>query len=99
MLSLGQLNAFTNEMTAGRGFIALAAIIFSGWRPLGIVVACLLFGAADAGQIWVNAIGLPVPPQFLAMLPYVLTLVVLAVGAGRRPHPAALGRPFDREQR
>ena len=99
VLSLGQLNAFTENITGGRGFLALAAIIFSGWRPTGVIVASFLFGAADAAQIWVNALDWSVPPELLVMFPFVLTLVVLTLFVERAPHPASLGRPYVRERR
>lgn len=98
-LSLGVVHTFVDNMVAGRGFIALAAVFFAGWRPLGVLGACLLFGAGDAAQLYVNSLGLKWAPQLVAMFPYVITLAVLALFVGRRPHPAALGQPFSREQR
>jgi ABC-type uncharacterized transport system permease subunit len=98
-ISLGVVHTFVNDLTAGRGFIAVAAVFFAGWRPLGVLGACLLFGAADALQVWVNSAGPTLPSQVVAMFPYLVTLVVLAGVAGRYPHPAALGQPFARESR
>jgi simple sugar transport system permease protein len=98
MLTLGILSSFTVGVTGGRGFIALAAIVFGGWRPVRVLLATLLFGAADALQLWMNARGIDVPPEILGMLPYVLALVVLCLLANRRG-PAALGMPFHRELR
>jgi general nucleoside transport system permease protein len=98
-LSLGVVHTFVDNMTAGRGFIALAAVFFAGWRPLVVLGACALFGAGDAAQLYVNSLGLQWAPQLVAMFPYVITLVVLAGFVGRRPHPAALGHPFSRERR
>ncbi|XPP26960.1 MAG: ABC transporter permease [Leucobacter sp.] len=98
MLTLGILSAFTSGVTGGRGFIALAAIVFGGWRPARVLLGALLFGAADAVQLWMNARGINVPPEILGMLPYVLALVVLGLLAHRHG-PRALGMPFHRELR
>lgn len=95
-LSLGQLHFFQDEMIAGRGFIALAAVIFGRWNPVGGMIACLIFGAADAFQFRGQAIGTGIPHQFMLMLPYVLTLVVLIVAGGKSKVPAAIGMPFRR---
>lgn len=98
-LSIGQVDSFVENMTAGRGYIALAAVVFAGWRPLGAVAACLLFGLADAGQIWANVLNVHVPFELLAMLPYVVTIVAL-IGLGRRGRaPAGLGLAYTRGQR
>lgn len=89
-LALDQ-HQFTDEMTAGRGFIALAAVIFGRWDPLRAGLACLLFAAAEAGQIRLQASNV-LPSQFVAMIPYVLTVVALAGVVGRSTPPAALGK-------
>jgi simple sugar transport system permease protein len=89
-LALDQ-HQFSDEMTAGRGFIALAAVIFGRWDPLRAGAACLLFAAAEALQIDLQGTN-AVPSQFLAMIPYVLTIVALAGVVGRSVPPAALGR-------
>ena len=91
-LSLAYSNTFVEGMSAGRGFIALAIVVFGRWRPLGIVVGALLFGAASAGQFQLQAAGVHVPYHLLLMLPYVLTLAVLAFASGTTAAPAALGR-------
>jgi ABC-type uncharacterized transport system permease subunit len=97
-LSLGELGFFTENMTAGRGFIALSAVIFGRWKPLGCLLAVMLFGFADALQISVQALGiLRIPPQFLAMMPYVVTIAALAIFTRRMRPPAALGKPFTEE--
>ena len=96
-LSLSLSNTFTEGMTSGRGFIALTVVIFARWSPLGAVAAALFFGAATAAQARLQAMGTAVPYQLTLMLPYVLTLLVLAVAARRGVGPADLGQPFSRE--
>lgn len=97
VLTLYQSNTFTEGMTAGRGFIALTVVIFGGWRVAGVCGAALFFGAATALQFRLQARGFEVPYPVFLMLPYVLTLAVLAVAAGRSRAPADLGRPYRRE--
>lgn len=89
-LALDQ-HQFTDQMTAGRGFIALAAIIFGRWDPPRIGLACLLFAAAETFQIRLQGVAF-VPAQFVEMIPYVLTIVALAGVVGRAVPPAALGK-------
>lgn len=89
-LSLDQ-HQFTDSMTAGRGFIALAAVIFGRWQPTRVAVACLLFAGAETLQIQLQGAQL-VPSQFVEMIPYVLTIVALAGVVGRSVAPAALGK-------
>lgn len=89
-LSLEQ-HQFSNSMTAGRGFIALAAVIFGRWEPVRVAVACLLFAAAETVQIQLQG-AQQFPSQFVEMIPYVLTIVALAGVVGRSRAPAALGR-------
>jgi general nucleoside transport system permease protein len=95
-LSLSLSNTFTEEMSAGRGFVALAVVVFGRWKPLGVLAAALLFALADAGQARLQAMGVfKIPYPIFLMLPYVLTLLALAIrGAKVRP-PAALGEPFE----
>ena len=88
-LALDQ-HQFTDQMTAGRGFIALAAVIFGRWDPLRAGIACFLFAAAETLQIQLQ--GSSVPSQFVEMIPYVLTIVALAGVVGRAVPPAALGK-------
>ena len=83
---------FVKNMSAGRGFIALAAVIFGKWTPLGAAGACLFFGLAEALQIRLQGAG--VPAQFVQMIPYVLTMVALAGFVGRSRPPASLGVPL-----
>jgi simple sugar transport system permease protein len=92
-LALDQ-HQFTDSMTAGRGFIALAAVIFGRWDPLRAGIACLLFAAAETLQIQLQTAQL-VPSQFVAMIPYVLTIVAVAGVVGRSTPPSALGRTSD----
>ncbi len=94
-LSMGLLSAFTEGMTNGRGFIALAALIFGRWNPVGAAGAALLFGFAQA--ITFRAGQEAVPVEFLQMLPYILTIVVLAGFGGRAIAPAAIGKPYRKE--
>ncbi len=92
LLALGSIGFFTQNMTAGRGFIALAAVVFGRWRPFGTAAAVLLFALADAFQIRVQALGIVhIPFQFLVMLPYLVTLVALAGLLRRMRPPSALG--------
>lgn len=93
--SFGQLNIFTENMTAGRGFIALAVVTFGKWNPWG-VGACLLFGFSDALQILLQNVGVNIPSEFLLMLPYLLTLIALAGFIGRSNPPAAVGVPYEK---
>jgi simple sugar transport system permease protein len=92
--SLETTGTFDDLMTNGKGFIALAAMIFGKWNPLGALLGALLFGFADATQIKLQVLGIGVPYQFLGMLPYVVTMIVLAGVVGRAVPPAADGQPY-----
>ena len=96
-LAIAYAHTFVEGMSAGRGFIALAIVIFGRWSAWGILGAALLFGLATALQFHVQALGLPIPYQFPLMLPYVLTLLVLAGYAGTTRAPAALGVPLEHD--
>ncbi|MBS1878802.1 MAG: ABC transporter permease [Actinobacteria bacterium] len=98
-LSIGILDSFTDNMTAGRGYIALAAIVFAGWRPLWAVGACLLFGLADAAQVSANALNINVPFELLATAPYVVTIIALIILGRRGRAPGGLGIPYLRGAR
>jgi simple sugar transport system permease protein len=97
-LTIEQVGSFTENMTNGRGFIALAANIFGRWTPIGSYLASLLFGFADALQIKLQILRdvVNIPPQFFYMLPYVLTVIVLAGVMGRAAAPAAVGEPYEK---
>jgi len=95
--TLGSVGRFDEVMTAGRGFIGLAAMIFGNWTPFGAFGASLLFGFADALQSKVAILGIPIPSQFLQMLPYIATMVVLAGVVGRSQPPAADGVAYEKE--
>jgi ABC-type uncharacterized transport system permease subunit len=94
-LSLGHLSLFVNGMTGGRGFIALAAMILGGWSPFGAFGASLLFGFADALQMRLQSIG-ALPSQIVLTLPYILTIIVLAVFARRRSAPSDY-KPYEKD--
>jgi general nucleoside transport system permease protein len=87
---------FDDLMTNGRGFIALAAMIFGKWTPFGALAGALIFSSADALQIKIQGFDFALPPQFLQMLPYLITIVVLAGVIGRARPPAAAGKPYEK---
>ncbi|MGO4454321.1 ABC transporter permease [Arthrobacter sp. RAF14] len=95
--TLVAVDSFTKEISGGRGFIALAALIFGRWNPIGAFLAALLFGFADNLQSLVTIIGTPVPSQFMAMLPYLVTILAVAGLVGRSRPPAASGVPYVKE--
>jgi len=90
-LSIALLGSFNEEMTAGRGFIALAATIFGRWEPKLVAIACIAFAAAETLQIRLQGAQL-VPAQFVEMIPYLLTIIALAGVVARAVPPAALGK-------
>jgi len=95
-LSIALLNVFQQNLTNGMGFIAVALVYFGGWRMVGALAGSMLFSIVNALQLWMQVLGVPVPPDFALMMPYVLTIVVLAFAAGRTRAPAALSKPFER---
>lgn len=95
--TLGSVGRFDELMTAGRGFIGLAAMIFGKWTPFGAFASSLIFGFADSLQTKMAILRVPIPSQFLAMAPYVFTMIVLAGLVGRAIPPAAIGRPYEKD--
>ena len=101
-LSIGQSSLFTRGMTAGRGYIALAALILAKWKPIPVLLACLFFGFTEALSIQMQGVikmpsGEDVPVQFIQIIPYVLTIIVLAGFIGLSRAPKALGIPYRKE--
>lgn len=96
-LTLGHTNMYADNITAGRGFIAVALVYFGRWNPGGILGGVFFFSFIDALQLWIQVLGLKVPYEFAVMSPYVLTIVALIIAARRVWEPAALGKPFNRE--
>ena len=95
--TLGSVGRFNEGMTAGKGFIGLAAMIFGNWRPLGAMGAGLIFGFADAIGSKLLLLGSAIPPQIMAMAPYLITMIVLAGFIGKGDVPAADGEPYEKE--
>lgn len=94
--SLAVVSIFSPTVISGHGFIALAAVIFGKWTPQGSVLACLLFGFAQALVVLLGGGTVNVPPQLLSMLPYVLTILVLVLFVGRSAAPKASGTPYEK---
>ena len=92
--TLGSVGSFAKNMTSGRGFIALAAMIFGAWHPIGAFFAALVFGFSDATQALLSILGVAIPPQLLNSVPYIVTIVVVAGVVGRVRGPAAAGQPY-----
>jgi simple sugar transport system permease protein len=101
-LSTAHNAGFIRDMSAGKGYLALAALIFGKWRPLPTLLACLLFAFTDAVQVRLQGVALPVvgiiPVQFIQALPYVLTVLLLAGFVGRAVAPRAIGTPYVKER-
>jgi simple sugar transport system permease protein len=95
--SIGAVGRFEEGMTAGRGFIGLAAMIFGRWHPIGALGAALIFGFADSLQVKLNILRVGIPTEFLAMIPYLLTILIVAGAAHRVRPPAADGKPYVKE--
>lgn len=101
VLSTGLGGGFIRDMSAGKGYLALAAMIFGRWKPVPTLLACLLFGFVDALQGRLQGVAFPligeIPVQFTMMLPYVMTVVILAGFAGRMQAPRASGIPYEKD--
>ena len=96
-LSIALLNIFQENLTNGMGFIAVALVFFGGWRAAGVLGGALLFSTVNAIQLWIQIQGVAIPSDFALMMPYVVTILVLALLARRRVNaPAVLGKPFER---
>ncbi|MDD7795248.1 ABC transporter permease [Clostridium sp. 'White wine YQ'] len=98
-LSLGMTPLYRDGMVAGRGFIALAALIFGNWKPVGTMWACLLFSFANALQLKSQAFGFNLPTEVYAIFPYIITMVALAGFVGKTQAPAADGIPYEKGKR
>lgn len=95
--TLGSVGRFEEGMTVGRGYIGLAAMIFGRWNPLGALGAALIFGFADSLQVKLNILRVGIPSEFLAMAPYLVTILIVAGAAHRVRPPAADGKPYVKE--
>jgi simple sugar transport system permease protein len=97
-LSVGIIRYFTENMSAGRGFIGLTIVILGKWHPMGALLAAILFGAVDAMQLRVQAFNVGIPYQFLVMLPYICGLVAISGVVGHTHPPASAGIPYRKEE-
>jgi ABC-type uncharacterized transport system permease subunit len=95
--TIGSVGRFDKLMTAGKGFIGLAAMIFGNWNPVGALGSSLIFGFADSLQVKMQIMDIPVPTEFLQMAPYIVTIIVLAGLVGRVHPPAADGSPYVKQ--
>lgn len=95
-MSLAIVSSFRQTLISGQGFIALAAVIFGGWRPQGAMLACLLFGAAQGLSVYLGSIGYSIDSNLLSMIPYVITLIVLILFVGGTKAPSADGKPYQK---
>ena len=96
-LSIALLNVFQQNMTSGLGFIAVALVYFGRWRPWGVLGGALLFSLVNSLQLWIQVLGIPIPSEIALMMPYVLTILVLAISVSKVRKPSALTKPFERE--
>lgn len=96
-LSLGQMNLFQDGMVSGRGYLALGAVIMGKWSPIGAFCSAMFFGLFEAVQIYVQMIpNFPIPSEFIQMIPYVASLIVLAGFIGKAEGPGAIGAPYSK---
>ena len=95
-LTVANTHMFADNITAGRGFIAIALVYFGRWSPWGILAGSLLFSMADSFQLWVQVLGINFPYEMAVMLPYIVTIIALMISFGRVWPPAALGKPYER---
>jgi general nucleoside transport system permease protein len=94
--TLGSVGRFDEGMTAGKGFIGLAAMIFGNWNPFGAFSSSLIFGFADSLQVKLQILRVPIPSEFLLMAPYIVTMIILTGVVGRAIPPAADGQPYEK---
>lgn len=97
-LSIALLSIFQEGMTNGMGFIAVALVYFGGWSPVGVMAGALLFSSVNALQLWVQVLGFNISSNLAVMLPYLLTIIALAIPFRRAQQPAALSKPFTRSE-
>jgi simple sugar transport system permease protein len=97
VLSVGEVGTFNSNMTAGRGFIVIAAVIFGGWTLRGTIAGCLLFGGVDAFRLALPALGYTINPQLLIASPYLCALIAMCFFSKKVRQPAALAQPYDRD--
>jgi simple sugar transport system permease protein len=94
--TIGSVGRFDEIMTAGKGFIGLAAMIFGKWTPIGAYLSSLIFGFADSLQVKLQILRVPIPSEFLLMAPYIVTMIVITGVVGRADPPAADGQPYEK---
>ncbi len=94
--TIGSVGRFDEAMTAGKGFIGLAAMIFGNWNPIGAYASSLIFGFADSLQVKLQILRIPIPSEFLLMAPYIVTMIILTGVVGRAIPPAADGQPYEK---
>lgn len=94
--TIGSVGRFDEMMTAGKGFIGLAAMIFGNWNPIGAYMSSLIFGFADSLQVKLQILRVPIPSEFLLMAPYIVTMIILTGVVGRAIPPAADGQPYEK---
>ena len=95
-MSLAVVSSFSQTVISGQGYIALAAVIFGRWNPVGAALACLLFGFFQALVVVLGGSSIQIPSQILAMLPYVVTIIVLVLMRGQNNAPKADGIPYEK---